>query len=37
MCKETLSILTYAKSTITYNLKKGATSFIYYFKKTRKN
>ena len=36
-CKETLSILTYAKSTITYNLKKGATSFIYYFKKTRKN
>ena len=36
-CKETLSILTYAKSAITYNLKKGATSFIYYFKKTRKN
>ena len=23
ICKETLSILTYAKSTITYNLKKG--------------
>ena len=37
ICKERLSILTYAKSTITYNLKKGATSFIYYFKKTRKN
>ena len=35
MCKETLSILTYAKSTITYNLKKGATSFIYYLKKKK--
>ena len=34
MCKETLSILTYAKSTITYNLKSlRSVKFLFWNRK----